>query len=219
MWTPARQAGSLPQTRAADPELPSSRQVPRGIAVTLTACGEPLRDQATEVTPMPRGHRTRRMLRMRGAVETAPRLGKSRPGDPASEPGATGPLYTGLEHSPAVGAGATTTAVPWPRAARRGEEPQACEGVAVPGALDAEVGARVPGEDRGDHRGARVHVLPCRHPAAGRRLCVGWCPAIGECLGGNPFRFLTLEDMWGVVLRTVTTTPAASRDGTPGAVA
>jgi len=39
-------------------------------------------------------------------------------------------------------------------AARRGEEPQAREGAAVPGALDAEVGARVPGEDRGDHRGA-----------------------------------------------------------------
>ena len=38
-------------------------------------------------------------------------------------------------------------------------------------------------------------------------------PTIRECLGGNPFRFLTLEDMWGVVLRTVTTTPAASEMG------
>ncbi len=36
---------------------------------------------------------------------------------------------------------------------------------------------------------------------------------IRECLGGNPLQFLTLEDMWGVVLRTVTTTPAASDMG------
>ena len=38
------------------------------------------------------------------------------------------------------------------RTAGRGEEPQACEGAAVPEALNAEVGARIPGEDRGDHR-------------------------------------------------------------------
>jgi hypothetical protein len=36
---------------------------------------------------------------------------------------------------------------------------------------------------------------------------------IRECLGGNPLRFLTLKDMWGVVLDTVTTTPAASEMG------
>ena len=38
-------------------------------------------------------------------------------------------------------------------------------------------------------------------------------PTIRECLGGNPFRFLTLEDMWGVVPRTITTTSAASQMG------
>jgi hypothetical protein len=36
---------------------------------------------------------------------------------------------------------------------------------------------------------------------------------IRECLGGNPLRFLTLEEMWAVVLKTVTTTPAASEMG------
>jgi hypothetical protein len=38
-------------------------------------------------------------------------------------------------------------------------------------------------------------------------------PTIRDCLGGNPFRVLTLEDMWRVVLRSVTTTPAASEMG------
>jgi hypothetical protein len=38
-------------------------------------------------------------------------------------------------------------------------------------------------------------------------------PTIRECLDGNPFRFLTLQDLWGVVLSTVTTTPAASEMG------
>jgi hypothetical protein len=38
-------------------------------------------------------------------------------------------------------------------------------------------------------------------------------PTIRECLGGNPFRFLTLEDMWALVLGKVTTTPAASEMG------
>ena len=36
---------------------------------------------------------------------------------------------------------------------------------------------------------------------------------IGECLGGNPLRFLTLEQMWGAVLHAVTTTPAPSEMG------
>jgi len=38
-------------------------------------------------------------------------------------------------------------------------------------------------------------------------------PTIQACLGGNPFRFLTLEDMWQVVLSTVKLTPAASEMG------
>lgn len=38
-------------------------------------------------------------------------------------------------------------------------------------------------------------------------------PTIRECLGGNPLRFLTLQDMWGAVLSSVTTTPAASEMG------
>ena len=38
-------------------------------------------------------------------------------------------------------------------------------------------------------------------------------PTIRECLRGNPFRFLTLQDMWGAVLSSVTTTPAASEMG------
>ena len=36
---------------------------------------------------------------------------------------------------------------------------------------------------------------------------------IRECLGGNPLRFLTLQEMWGAVLRAVTTTPAPSEMG------
>jgi len=36
---------------------------------------------------------------------------------------------------------------------------------------------------------------------------------ISQCLGGNPFRFLTLEQMWGTVLHAVTTTPAPSEMG------
>ena len=36
---------------------------------------------------------------------------------------------------------------------------------------------------------------------------------IRECLGGNPLRFLSLEEMWGTVLSTVTTTPASSEMG------
>jgi hypothetical protein len=36
---------------------------------------------------------------------------------------------------------------------------------------------------------------------------------IRECLGGNSLRFLTLEEMWGVVLGTVMTTPASSEMG------
>ena len=36
---------------------------------------------------------------------------------------------------------------------------------------------------------------------------------ISECLGGNPLRFLTLEQMWGAVLHAVTTTPAPSEMG------
>lgn len=36
---------------------------------------------------------------------------------------------------------------------------------------------------------------------------------IRECLGGNPLRFLTLEEMWGAVLHAVTTTPAPSEMG------
>jgi len=38
-------------------------------------------------------------------------------------------------------------------------------------------------------------------------------PTIRENLGGNPFRFLTLEEMWSSVLRTVTLTPASSEMG------
>jgi hypothetical protein len=36
---------------------------------------------------------------------------------------------------------------------------------------------------------------------------------IRESLGGNPFRFLTLEQMWAAVLHAVTTTPAPSEMG------
>lgn len=36
---------------------------------------------------------------------------------------------------------------------------------------------------------------------------------IRENLGGNPFRFLPLEEMWGEVLNKVTTTPASSEVG------
>jgi len=43
----------------------------------------------------------------------------------------------------------------------------------------------------------------------------GWAsdPTIQSNLAGNPFRFLTLEEMWGTVLHEVTTTPAASEMG------
>ncbi len=43
----------------------------------------------------------------------------------------------------------------------------------------------------------------------------GWSsdPTIRRCLGGNPLRFLTLEEMWGGVLGKVTTTPASSEMG------
>ena len=82
-------------------------------------------------------------------------------------------------------------ALPHPRpVARRGEESQACQGTAVPRAVDARL--------QGD--------------------ASEWSddPTIRECLDGNPFRFLTLQGMWGVVLRTVTTTPAASEMGSLG---
>lgn len=99
------------------------------------------------------------------------------------------------------------------KAALRGEEHQACEGASVPGALDAEVGAGFR---------EKIQAITGEHEftycLAVTRLqgdAAAWSgdPTIRECLGGNPFRFLTLEDMWGVVLRTVTTTPGASEMG------
>lgn len=43
----------------------------------------------------------------------------------------------------------------------------------------------------------------------------GWQadPTIQRCLGGNPFQFLPLADMWSAVLDQVTTTPASSEIG------
>lgn len=43
----------------------------------------------------------------------------------------------------------------------------------------------------------------------------GWATdaTIQQCLGGNPFEFLSLEQMWPAVLDQVTTTPASSEIG------
>jgi hypothetical protein len=73
-------------------------------------------------------------------------------------------------------------------------------------------------EPPGGRRGPVQDCANVRHCLAVTRLqgdASAWSadPTIRECLGGNPFRFLTLEDMWGVVLRTVTTTSAASEMG------
>lgn len=99
------------------------------------------------------------------------------------------------------------------RTPRSSAAPPRHSGVAIPRAVAAAVGSRVPekieaitGEREFTYR---LAVTRLRGDGS------AWSsdPTVRECLVRNPFRLLTLEDMWAVVLGTVTTTQAASEMG------